>query len=75
MFLKYAPRKASLALLRFYKREISPLLPPACRFMPTCSQYAYQAIEKYGAGKGSLLAAKRLCTCHPFHKGGYDPVP
>lgn len=68
-------KKILLWLIRFYRKNISPAKPPCCRFMPTCSQYAYQAIEKYGAGKGSLLAAKRLCKCHPFHKGGYDPVP
>ena len=65
-----------LALIRFYQRSISPLRPPCCRFIPTCSQYALEAVEKYGAAKGSLLAAKRLSRCHPFHKGDYfDPVP
>lgn len=65
-----------LALIRFYKRHISPLKPPCCRFTPTCSEYAYQAINKYGALKGSWLALKRLLRCHPFYKGDpYDPVP
>lgn len=67
-------RAALLWLLRSYQRWLSPLLPPACRFEPTCSRYAYQAIERYGAGKGALLALKRLGRCHPFHAGGYDPV-
>ena len=67
-------RAALLWLIRGYQRWLSPLLPPACRFEPTCSRYAYQAIERYGAGKGTLLALKRLGRCHPFHAGGYDPV-
>ena len=64
-----------LFLIRFYKRFISPALPNACRFTPTCSEYAYQAIGKYGALKGTYLAVRRLLKCHPFHPGGYDPVP
>ena len=64
-----------LALVRFYRREISPMFPPRCRYIPTCSQYALEAIEKYGALKGSYLALRRILRCHPFHKGGYDPVP
>jgi putative membrane protein insertion efficiency factor len=64
-----------LLLLRFYRRSISPLTPPSCRFSPTCSAYAMEAIEKYGAWKGSKLAIKRILRCHPFHPGGYDPVP
>ncbi|MBQ1255987.1 MAG: membrane protein insertion efficiency factor YidD [Clostridia bacterium] len=64
-----------LMLIRFYKREISPLLPPCCRFTPTCSEYAMQAVEKYGALKGGYLALRRILRCNPFHKGGYDPVP
>ena len=65
-----------LALIRFYRRAISPYTPPACRFTPTCSAYAYEAINKYGAVKGGWLALKRLCRCHPFYKGDhYDPVP
>lgn len=61
-------------LLRGYKLAISPLLPQACRFTPTCSQYAAEAIEKYGFWKGSALGLKRLSRCHPFSEGGYDPV-
>ncbi|MBQ7485696.1 MAG: membrane protein insertion efficiency factor YidD [Oscillospiraceae bacterium] len=68
-------KRALLRLLRFYQRQISPLSPPRCRFIPTCSEYAVQAVEKYGAARGAFLAAKRLMRCHPFHKGGYDPVP
>ena len=67
-----------LALIRFYRKYISPLFPPSCRFVPTCSQYALEAIEKYGAWKGGKLAVKRLLKCHPFHTGEhdfYDPVP
>ena len=62
-------------LIRGYRQFVSPLLPPSCRFQPTCSQYALQAIDRFGASKGSLLAVKRILRCHPFHPGGYDPVP
>jgi putative membrane protein insertion efficiency factor len=58
-----------------YRRSLGRILPPACRFQPSCSGYAIEAIEKHGALKGSLLALKRLGRCHPFHQGGYDPVP
>ena len=67
-----------LAAIRFYRRYISPARQPCCRFTPTCSQYAMEAIEKYGALKGSWLALRRICCCHPFYKGKrgyYDPVP
>ena len=67
-----------LAMIRFYRSSISPLTPPSCRFIPTCSQYALEAIEKYGAVKGGWLAFKRFMRCHPFHIGEhdfYDPVP
>ena len=65
-----------LAVIRFYRHHISPCTPSSCRFRPTCSAYASEAIEKYGAAKGSWLALKRLCRCHPFYKGDpYDPVP
>ncbi|MGI6577043.1 MAG: membrane protein insertion efficiency factor YidD [Eubacteriales bacterium] len=63
-----------LKLIDFYRKGISPMTPPSCRFIPTCSEYARQAIEKYGALKGSWLALRRLLKCHPFHKGGYDPL-
>ena len=65
-----------LGLIHFYQRYISPGLPPRCRFIPTCSQYAVEAIEKYGVWKGGGLALKRFLRCHPFYKGDfYDPVP
>jgi len=63
-----------LFLLRGYKRLISPLLPSACRYQPTCSEYMLQAVEKYGAPRGVWLGFKRLLRCHPFHAGGFDPV-
>lgn len=64
-----------LFLLRGYKRFLSPLLPSACRFEPTCSVYMYQAIEKKGVVRGIVLGLKRLLRCHPFSAGGFDPVP
>ena len=64
-----------MALIRFYRAWISPLFPPSCRYVPTCSAYALEAIDKYGALRGSWLALKRICRCHPFHEGGYDPLP
>ena len=65
-----------LSLIRFYQKYISPCFPPQCRFTPTCSQYAYEAITKYGALKGGYLALRRILRCHPFYKGDrYDPVP
>lgn len=63
-----------LAALRGYKRHVSPLLPPACRYTPTCSEYAVEAVERHGVLKGTALAAKRLLSCNPFSRGGYDPV-
>lgn len=68
-------KRVFLWLIRFYRTAISPYKRPCCRFVPTCSQYALQSVEKYGAVKGGYLAIKRLLKCHPFHKGGYDPVP
>ncbi len=64
-----------IVLLRAYKAVFSPLLPPACRFLPTCSVYAVEAIEKHGVVRGIVLAARRLGRCHPLHPGGFDPVP
>jgi putative membrane protein insertion efficiency factor len=64
-----------LQLLRGYKWGISPMFPPACRFVPTCSEYAMEAVERYGAVRGGLIALWRLLRCHPFAHGGYDPVP
>ncbi len=68
-------RKLFLYLIRFYQTAISPYKAPCCRFTPTCSQYTYQAVKKYGAIKGGFLGIRRILKCHPFHKGGYDPVP
>jgi putative membrane protein insertion efficiency factor len=64
-----------LAAVRFYRSWISPALPGSCRFAPTCSTYAHQALERHGAWRGALMTARRLLRCHPFHPGGYDPVP
>ncbi|MGM9670284.1 MAG: membrane protein insertion efficiency factor YidD [Oscillospiraceae bacterium] len=71
-------KKLLIALVKFYRKHISPLKPPCCRFIPTCSEYALEALEKYGVLKGSWLAIKRISRCHPFHVGEhdfYDPVP
>lgn len=65
----------ALLLIRLYQKTISRVLPPSCRFTPSCSVYGYQAIEKYGFLKGGWMAAKRIARCHPFNPGGYDPVP
>lgn len=61
--------------IRFYQRALSPLKPPSCRFAPTCSAYAVEAIQRHGAGRGSWLALRRILRCHPFNEGGFDPVP
>jgi putative membrane protein insertion efficiency factor len=68
-------RALLLALLRAYQYALRPLLGANCRFYPSCSEYAREAIERHGAGKGSWLTARRLGRCHPYHPGGYDPVP
>lgn len=68
-------RRILIAPIKVYQRFISPLLPAACIYTPTCSQYAVEAIERYGIGKGSWLAIRRIVRCSPFHDGGYDPVP
>jgi len=64
-----------LALIRLYQNTISKVLPPSCRFYPSCSQYGYEAVSKYGVLRGGWLAVRRLARCHPFNPGGYDPVP
>ncbi|MFN8668197.1 MAG: membrane protein insertion efficiency factor YidD [Gemmatimonadaceae bacterium] len=68
-------RHVVIALVRIYQMFIGPLLPAVCRFYPSCSQYAIEALQKHGAVRGSLLAAKRIARCHPLHPGGFDPVP
>jgi uncharacterized protein len=72
--LMRAPQFVVLQLLRGYKWAISPMFPPACRFVPTCSEYALEAVERYGAARGGWMAIMRLFRCHPFAHGGYDPV-
>ena len=64
-----------ISIFKLYQKIISPMTPPSCRFYPTCSHYGVEAVEKHGALKGSYLAIKRILRCHPFHEGGYDPVP
>ena len=68
-------KKLALVLIKFYQTSISPLLGPHCRYVPTCSEYAREALEKYGFVKGTYLAVCRILRCNPFSKGGYDPVP
>jgi putative membrane protein insertion efficiency factor len=70
-----APATAVASLIRGYQRFVSPALPPACRFTPSCSQYALDAVTRYGVARGGWLAVRRLARCHPFHRGGFDPVP
>ncbi len=67
-------KRIALMLIRLYQTTISRVLPPTCRFTPSCSQYGYEAIEKYGFLRGGWMALKRVSRCHPFHPGGYDPV-
>lgn len=68
-------REALIAPIRSYQRLISPLLAPRCRFYPSCSNYAIEALERHGAARGGWLAVKRICRCHPLNSGGFDPVP
>ncbi|AJQ30099.1 MULTISPECIES: membrane protein insertion efficiency factor YidD [Pelosinus] len=67
-------KKIAIMMIKGYRLFISPLKPPTCRFVPTCSEYALQAIEKYGIFRGGIMAVRRILRCHPFHPGGYDPV-
>lgn len=69
------PRRLLLSLINFYRKGISPFTPPSCRFTPTCSAYAYEAIERFGAARGGWLFLKRFVRCHPFGGYGFDPVP
>ena len=74
-WLAALPKRIMLRMIRLYRSGISPMHRPCCRFIPTCSQYALEAIEKYGAVKGGFLALRRILRCNPLCKGGYDPVP
>ncbi|EGO65074.1 membrane protein insertion efficiency factor YidD [Acetonema longum] len=67
-------KRILIGIVHFYRLFLSPLKPPTCRFVPTCSEYALEAIEKYGAWRGTVLSIRRILRCHPFHPGGYDPV-
>lgn len=69
------PRQIGIGLIRGYQRFLSPMFPPSCRFTPSCSQYALEAVTRYGLLRGTWLGARRLLRCHPFHPGGFDPVP
>ncbi|HEX5483031.1 MAG TPA: membrane protein insertion efficiency factor YidD [Terriglobia bacterium] len=73
--MRHLTKLGVLILIRSYQLFLSPVLPPACRFYPTCSAYAYEAVEKWGVGRGGWLALRRLLKCHPLGKQGYDPVP
>lgn len=75
MTLQELPARAAVLTLDLYKRVVSPLLPRACRFEPTCSVYAREAIARHGLVRGAALAGRRLLRCHPFNRGGFDPVP
>jgi len=75
MWVRELPRRIVMLPIRGYQKFISPGLPPSCRFSPSCSQYALEAVSKHGALKGTWLGVRRLVRCHPFNPGGYDPVP
>ena len=75
MDLRLLPRRSLMAAVRAYQLMVSPLLPSSCRFTPSCSAYAHEALTRHGAVRGSWLAARRLARCHPWNPGGYDPVP
>ncbi|WLR46855.1 membrane protein insertion efficiency factor YidD [Halobacillus litoralis] len=68
-------KQIMIALIQFYRKGISPFFPPSCRFQPTCSEYGLEAFRRFGFFKGSYLTVKRILKCHPFHPGGFDPVP
>jgi uncharacterized protein len=72
--MRHLFQRVALQLLRAYKWAVSPLFPPACRYVPTCSEYAMEAVERFGALRGAWMSLVRLLRCHPFAKGGYDPV-
>jgi putative membrane protein insertion efficiency factor len=68
-------RAIAILVISLYQKLVSPMFPPSCRFVPSCSQYAKDAVDKYGVARGGYLAVRRILRCHPFHAGGYDPVP
>ena len=74
-FFMSIPKLLAMGVIRFYQLTISRVMPPSCRFTPTCSHYGYEAIEKHGFTKGGWMAVKRVSRCHPLNPGGYDPVP
>lgn len=74
-FIRAIPAKCALFLITFYRAAISPMFPSCCRYTPTCSEYGLIAIQRFGFVRGGWLTIKRICRCHPFHDGGYDPVP
>jgi len=73
-FFKNLLKNILIALIRFYQKVLSPHIPPSCRYTPTCSRYAVEALQKYGPLKGSVMALRRILRCTPFHRGGFDPV-
>jgi putative membrane protein insertion efficiency factor len=75
VFIREIPKKFALLCITIYRHVISPLFPPSCRYVPTCSEYALIAIQRYGLLKGGRMGLKRILRCHPWHPGGYDPVP
>lgn len=74
-FMQSLPKRCALFVIKFYRAAISPIFGPCCRYVPSCSEYGLEAIRRFGLRKGGLLAIKRIARCHPFHEGGYDPVP
>jgi putative membrane protein insertion efficiency factor len=73
--LELWPRRTAMVVIRGYQRVLSPAMPPSCRFTPSCSQYTLEAIRRYGVLRGGWLGARRILRCHPFNRGGFDPVP